>query len=161
MLHPFIEIKTIPSSSTLLIYSQSEMTILLTGGAGRTSTAVAKRLHEAKIPFVVLSRTGSAPEPFTGCRFDWNDQDTYGIPFSKANDVDAVYIVVPITVVDENATPVTDFIDFAKARGVKRFVALTSSNALPGKRIMGVVHDHLMSLGVDWTVLRPTWYMGA
>lgn len=136
------------------------MTILLTGGTGRTATAVARRLSEAGIPFLVLPRSSSSSTPFESCRFDWDDETTFNIPFSKAAAIDAVYIVVPITVVDDQAKPITAFIDFARRKGVKRFVALSMSNAEPGKRIMGAVHAHLKSSGSEYAVLRPTWYMG-
>ncbi len=136
------------------------MTILLTGGGGRTSNAIAQKLHEAKTSFLILSRTGSAASPFRACKFDWNDEATYALPFSRATDISAVYIVVPMTMTDEKAEPVIAFIQYAKTKGVKRFVALSASNAPPGQRVMGVVHDRLASLDVNYTVLRPTWYMG-
>lgn len=136
------------------------MTILLTGGAGRTSGAVAQLLNEAKVPFLVASRTGAAPSPFKGCLFDFNDKSTYGNPFAQAADIVALYIVVPVTVIDEKCEPVTAFVDFAKEKGVKRFVLLSASNVEPGQRMMGVVQQHLKSLGVDYSVIQPTWYMG-
>ena len=136
------------------------MTILLTGGNGRTSSAIARRLNDAKVPFVVLSRSGTAPAPFKACGFDWCDENTYSTPFSQAIAIDALYIVVPIINMDDPASPIIRFIDFAKAKGVKRFVLLSASNVEPGRRIMGDVHQHLISANVDHVVLRPTWYMG-
>jgi len=136
------------------------MTILLTGGNGRTGSSVARRLHDAQIPFLVLSRSGSAPAPYKACRFDWHDQSTYEIPFSQGSDVKAIYIVLGIAVIDDKAQPVRDFIDFALAKGVRRFVALSMSNAELGERVTGAVHQYLTELPVEYVVLRPTWYMG-
>ncbi|KEF56701.1 uncharacterized protein A1O9_06890 [Exophiala aquamarina CBS 119918] len=135
------------------------MTILLTGGNGRTGSSIARRLHNAKIPFLVLSRSGSAPTPYKGCRFDWHDKATYGIPFSQSSDVKAVYLVLGLAVTDLNAQPVRDFIDFARMKGVARFVALSMSNAELGERVTGAVHQYLTELPVDYVVLRPTWFM--
>lgn len=136
------------------------MTILLTGGAGRTSSAITQRLHQANVPFLILSRSGSAPAPFQGCRFDWGDKSTYEIPFTQASHIDALYIVVPVVPLSETAEPINAFIDFAKAKGVPRFVLLSASNVEPGRWIMGDVHQHLASLQVAYVALRPTWFMG-
>lgn len=136
------------------------MTILLTGGNGRTGSAIARRLHDAKIPFLVLSRSASAPAPYAGCRFDWNDKSTYEIPFSQSPNVGAVYIVLGLAVIDAKAQAARDFIDFARSKGVKRFVALSMSNAPPGERVTGAVHQYLSELPVEYVALRPTWYMG-
>lgn len=139
----------------------ADMTILVTGGSGRTSSAVAKRLHAANIPFLVLSRSGTAPAPFDACRFDFYDESTFETPFAKASDIDAIYVVVPTIVSDTVDQPVNAFIDFARAKGVKRFVVLTASNYDPPTRIAGAVHQHLMDVGdVEYAVMRPTWYMG-
>lgn len=137
------------------------MTILLTGGNGRTGSSVARRLHEAKIPFLVLSRSGSAPAPYAGCRFDLHDKSTYAIPFTQSSEVKAIYIVLGLAVTDAKAQPVRDFIDFARGKGVKRFVALSMSNANLGERVTGAVHQYLTELPVEYVALRPTtWFMG-
>jgi festuclavine dehydrogenase len=136
------------------------MTILLTGGNGRTGSSIARRLHEAKIPFLVLSRSGSAPAPYAACRFDWHDKSTYEIPFSQSPEVKAIYLVLGLAVIDAKAQPVLDFIDFARGKGVTRFVALSMSNAELGERVTGAVHQYLTELPVEYVVLRPTWFMG-
>ncbi|KAG5979910.1 hypothetical protein E4U55_004633 [Claviceps digitariae] len=59
------------------------------------------------------------------------------------------------------ASPVIKFIDFASARGVKRFVLLSASIIEEGGPAMGMIHAHLDLLeSVSYTVLRPTWFMG-
>ncbi|KAJ9603285.1 hypothetical protein H2200_012063 [Cladophialophora chaetospira] len=140
------------------------MTILVTGGTGRTGGAVARRLHEANFPYLVLTRSGTASAPYeaNACRFDFLDPGTFGIPFDTAKTpVSAIYVVVPMAVSDEIAKPVTDFIDFAKGKGVKRFVLLSSNVYEPGTRICGAVHQHLIDLGgdVEFCAIRPTWFM--
>lgn len=136
------------------------MSILLTGGSGRTASYIAKRLHEEEAPFLVLSRSGSAPAPYEGSRFDWNDKSTYQIPFTQAPHVKAIYIVLSTAVTDPKAQAARDFIDFACAKGVNRFVTLSMSNAEIGQRVTGAVHEYLTQCSVTYVALRPTWYMG-
>ena len=53
------------------------------------------------------------------------------------------------------------FIDVAVEKGVRRFVLLSASVLDVGDGpMMGQVSKYLSSLGVDWAVLRPTWFMG-
>lgn len=136
------------------------MTILLTGGTGRTGSAIAQRLHQAKIPFLILSRSGAAPAPYEGCRFDWADKSTFEIPFAQSPNVEAIYLVLSLGVIDPKAQAARDFIDFARGKGVKRFVMLSMSNADVGERVTGAVHEYLLELPVEYVILRPTWYMG-
>jgi len=53
-----------------------------------------------------------------------------------------------------------DFIDFAIQKGVKRMVLLSASTFEAGGMAMGEVHAYLKGLdGIEWAVLRPTWFM--
>jgi hypothetical protein len=141
------------------------MTILVTGGTGRTGGAVARRLHEANVPFLILTRSGKLPAPYeaNGCRFDFLDPSTFDIPFTTAKDtIQAIYLVVPMAISDDIAKPVNDFVDFSRRKGVRRFVLLSSNVFEPGERIVGAVHQHLLDLSddVEYAIMRPTWYMG-
>ena len=141
------------------------MTILVTGGTGRTGGAVAQHLHDAGYPFLILTRSVKLPPPYEAhaCRFDFLDPSTFHNPFNAAKDsIEAVYLAVPMTVSDEIAKPVTDFIDFARHKGVKRFVLLSSNVYKPPTRIAGAVHQYLMDCGGDleYAIIRPTWFMG-
>ena len=143
----------------------NNMTILVTGGTGRTGGAVAHRLHESNVPFLILTRSGNVPSPYANhaCRFDFLDPTTFENPFSTAKDtVKAIYIVVPLTLSDDIATPVIEFIDFAARKGVKRFVLLSSNTYEPPTRICGAVHQHLMDHkgDIEYAIVRPTWFMG-
>ncbi|KAI5891577.1 NAD(P)-binding protein [Schizophyllum commune H4-8] len=113
-------------------------TILLTGGNGKTSSRVAKQLHDAGIPFLMTSRSPPAAPKFPTIRFDWLDDTTWEAPFQHSSgQISAVYLVSPP--VTDPLPPMSRFIDFARARGVRRFVLLTSRAA--------------------YCVLRPTWFM--
>jgi festuclavine dehydrogenase len=52
-------------------------------------------------------------------------------------------------------------IDLAVEKGVQRFVLLSGSvlDVADGP-MMGKVSKHISSLGVEWAILRPTWFMG-
>ncbi|KAF8970137.1 hypothetical protein BDZ97DRAFT_2055434 [Flammula alnicola] len=132
------------------------MTTLITGGTGKTGLALAKLLHAAKHPILLTSRAGKAPEPFKAVKFDWLDKTTYEIPFNADPKIDRVYIAVPP--IFDMLSYVGPFIDLAVSKGVKRFVLLTGSQDEPGDGPLGKVHQHLLDIGVDYTVLRPTWF---
>jgi festuclavine dehydrogenase len=51
--------------------------------------------------------------------------------------------------------------DLAVEKGVQRFVLLSGSVLDVGDGpMMGKVSKHISSLGVEWAILRPTWFMG-
>lgn len=148
------------------------MAILVLGGRGKTSRRLASLLDAANVPFLLASRTISPDVPYNQVQFDWLDPETYDTPFSWASSssflgeaeadstpISAVYLVVPPVM--DMVPPMTSFIDFARARGVRRFVVLSASVLEQGGPAMGAVHGYLASLeDVEFVVLRPTWFMG-
>lgn len=127
------------------------MTILLLGGTGRTSTQIAGLLDRASIAYILASRSSKE------CNFDWLDESTYNNPFSKNAGITSVYLIAPA--VTDIFTPMKKFIDLAKHNGVTRFVLLSSSALEAGGPAHGKVHEYLVGLGVEYAVLRPTWFM--
>jgi len=127
------------------------MTILLLGGTGRTSTQIAGLLDRASIAYILASRSSKE------CKFDWLDESTYDNPFSKNAGITSVYLIAPA--VTDIFTPMKKFIDLAKHNGVTRFVLLSSSALEAGGPAHGKVHEYLVGLGVEYAVLRPTWFM--
>ena len=88
------------------------------------------------------------------------DDKTFENPFMTDPNIDRVYLIVP-SVMGQLST-VKPFIDLAISKGVKRFVLLTASLAEIGSPIlelMGKVHEYLVNIKVDYTVLRPTWFI--
>ncbi|KAF1817240.1 NAD(P)-binding protein [Eremomyces bilateralis CBS 781.70] len=134
------------------------MTILLIGGTGKTTTRVAKLLSAANQPFHLTSRRGpdAAPHGYPAIKFDWTDETTWAKPFEKG-DIDAVYMMEPG--VSQPWVPMIKFVDFARDKGVKRFVLCTGSSAQFGQDGMGRVWEHYVNTGVDYCVLRPSWFM--
>ncbi|KAI9743498.1 MAG: hypothetical protein M1818_002811 [Claussenomyces sp. TS43310] len=140
------------------------MAILLTGGTGKTSIRLARFLQEAKIPFLLASRKAetAAPSGMRATKFDWLNASTFEKPFQHAfpngERIAALYLVAPE--VSDPAPSMTAFIDHAAtAHGVKRFVLLAGSSAELGGAGVGKVWQHLVDLGVEYCVLRPTWFM--
>lgn len=141
------------------------MAILVTGGAGKTSSHLARYLQDAKIPFLLASRRGEAgaPSGMYAAKFDWLDSSTYDNPFQHESldgkSISAVYLIAP-----EVADPVSSmnaFIDHAvKKHGVKRFVLLGGSSLELGGPYLGQVWSHLIDSGLEYCVLRATWFMG-
>ena len=136
------------------------MTILLTGGTGKTSTHIANLLKERGKSFILASRSGSAPDgyPSSGCRFDWLDESTFEAPFKLASDIDTIYMVAP-TALDLLAA-MKPFTEYAIAKGVRRYVLLTSCRTTLGGPHHGKVYEYLAGRGVDYAILKPTWFMG-
>ena len=135
------------------------MTILLTGGTGKTSTRVAARLSAANKPFLLASRRGpdTAPSGYPAVKFDWTDDSTWSRLFDNGA-IEAVYMMDPQ--VSQPWLPLIRFVDFAKGKGVKRFVLCAGTSAVLGKDGNGRVWEHFLQTGVDFCVLRPTWFMG-
>lgn len=133
------------------------MTILLTGGNGKTGLKIASLLYNAGIPILVASRSGEAPAPYQAVKFDWLDESTYDACF-EGTGVDKIYLVPP-PVATDIFEPMRKFIDLAITKGVKRFVFLSGSPWDENSSMSGVVHKYLTNLGVDYCILRPTWFM--
>ena len=140
------------------------MTILLLGGRGKTASRIASLIHAANLPFLVASRSTSPTSPYHQAYFDWTKEDSYESPFIKASTegmapISTVYLVPPPMI--DLAPPIIHFVDFARQRGVKRFVLLSDSTVGKGGPTTGQVHEYLDSLkGIEYAVLRPTWFMG-
>lgn len=134
------------------------MATLITGGTGKTGLALAKLLHRAGHPVLIASRSGKAPEPFKAVEFDWLDPTTFKNPFQGNAAIDKLYIVAPS--VFDAIRHVKPFLELAVSQGVKRFVAVTSTQSEPGDVPLGTIHQFLLDLKVDYTILRPTWFIG-
>ena len=137
------------------------MTILVTGSTGKTSSRLTDLLVKSGYEVLIASRSGKAGQPQPGVAFDWKDPSTHNNPFTspqaQKSPITAIYIVAPdATNVIE---PMTKFLDFAKDKGVKRFVLLSASMIDADGPLLGPVHKHILTMGVEWAVLRPTWFM--
>lgn len=142
------------------------MTILITGSSGKTARRVADILRSRDHEILIASRSGQdvgVGLMSAGVRFDWTEPSTFVFPYAHAlaqrNPITAIYLVTQ----PGNMDPISimkPFIDVAREHGVKRFVLLSAireDETTPGT---GQVHKYLKEIGVEWAVLRPTWFMG-
>ena len=132
------------------------MTILVTGGTGKTGLVLSRLLKEANQSLLIASRSGTAPSPYKAVKFDWFDDKTFENPFNADSSIDRVYLVLPS--VPDRPTKAKQFIDLAISKGVKRFVLLSATQESPA---IAEVHKYLLEIKIDYAVLRPTWFMGA
>lgn len=138
------------------------MSILLTGGTGQTSSRVARSLQSANKKVIIASRKPSSEPTATSrsVKFDWLDSSTYENPFNTdLGHVESAYLVPPEFTSDiiESMKP---FIDFAIGKGVKRFALISASSLEAGGPYAAKVHEYLINSGVDYFVVRPTWFYG-
>ncbi|KAF2475504.1 NAD(P)-binding protein [Lindgomyces ingoldianus] len=135
------------------------MAILVTGSTGKTSLRLAQLLKAAGVPYVLATRraVSELPESFLTTKLDWFDKSTFSNPFKQA-EISAVYLVPPETM--EPAPHMNTFIDLAVQQyGVKKFVLCGGTSAQKGGMYVGKVWSHLEELGVEFAILRPTWFM--
>lgn len=139
------------------------MTTLITGGGSQIGLRLFELLSEAGKPAIFASRSGARiPASASSVKFDWADPTTFEAPFTLGQQIDYVYILGPQ--VHEPLALVKPFIDLAVTKGVKRFVVLSGSNTNaergPESSNMGTVHTYVHDQGLDYVVLRPTWFTG-
>lgn len=135
-------------------------TILLLGGTGKVASRIAPLLSSNGNQVLVASRSGASPQLANsrGVKFDWFDPSTFPSAF-EISPVAAVFLVTPTTLYPLSI--MKPFIDLAISEGVKRFVLLSSSlNDIGDEALMGKVSEYLVSLNVDYAILRPSWFMG-
>jgi uncharacterized protein YbjT (DUF2867 family) len=118
------------------------MTILLIGGTGKTGRRVAAALDALGVANRPVSRHTAIP-------FDWTDESTWA---PALDGVTAVYLVPLGTNLDD--TEVTAFVPRAVAAGARRIVALSARGLTSEDGRERAVRES----GVDWTILRPTWF---
>lgn len=139
---------------------QLRSTVLLIGGTGKVASRVAPLLSANGNQVLVASRSGTSPQLANtqGIKFDWLDSATFATPFDN-NSVTSVFMICPTTLYP---LPVMKpFIELAISKGVKRFVLLASTAIAPGDEIMmGKVAEYIISLNVEYAILRPSWFMG-
>ncbi|GAB3720181.1 Rossmann-fold NAD(P)-binding domain-containing protein [Nocardiopsis oceani] len=126
------------------------MTILITGGTGKTGRPLAETLRARGEDVRVASRR---PGP-DGVRFDWADPGTYARALAGA---EALYLVPPPLALDP--MPVAGpFLTAARTAGVRRVVLLDSLAELRGTPGAAELNDAVRSFP-EWSVLLPSGFM--
>ncbi|TDD08618.1 ergot alkaloid biosynthesis protein [Saccharopolyspora terrae] len=129
------------------------MTVLVTGGTGKTGTALVELLRADDVPVRVASRNPVIGDP-SSIRFDWHDPATHA---PALRGVDSVFLVAPVNSVDPMPL-VAPFLAEAKRLGVARVVLLGSAIVLPNAPSALEMADAVRAQP-GWVVLRASAFM--
>jgi uncharacterized protein YbjT (DUF2867 family) len=122
------------------------MTILVTGGTGKTGRRIADRLTSLDLPVRVGSRSAVPP-------FDWADPATWA---PALRDVESVYIsYYPDLAFPGAFETVAAFTGLAVGSGVGRLVLLSGR----GEPLAEASERTVRESGADWTIVRCGWFM--
>lgn len=127
--------------------------VLITGGTGKTGSALTELLRTSGVPVRVASRTPSADAP-DAVRFDWHDPATHP---AALHGMDRVYLVPPVDTTDPMPL-VEPFLAEAERLGVRRVVLLGSAIVLPDAPGALELAAHVRGR-FGWVVLRPSGFM--
>ena len=123
----------------------SHETILILGATGKTGRRIVERLQATEVP-VRLGSRGANPA------FDWEDRSTWA---AALDGVQAVYISFqPDLAVPGAVETVQAFTDQAVRSGVRKLVLLSGRGEVEAEQAECVVQNS----GVDWTILRASWF---
>jgi len=138
--------------------------ILLTGVTGKTGGAAANALLEMGIPFRALVRDAekAAALAAAGVELVVGDAGDPDIVRQALEGCDKAALILPNS--QEQEAMEIQFIDLAKAAGVKHVVKLSSFEARPDATspipsLHYRVEQHLKASGLDWTMIRPNFFM--
>jgi len=125
--------------------NSSQSTFLILGATGKTGRRIAQRL-EAGGQSVRLGSRGATPP------FDWDDRSTWA---AALDGVEAAYICFqPDLAVPGALATIQAFTDQAVASGVGKLVLLSGRGEIEAEQAEQVVQNS----GVDWTILRASWF---
>lgn len=120
-------------------------TILILGATGKTGRRIAQRLQAAGRPVRLGSRAASPA-------FDWEDRSTWA---AALEGIYAVYLSFqPDLAVPGALETVRAFTDQAINSGVRKLVLLSGRGEVEAEQAEQVVQ----ASGVDWTILRASWF---
>src|SRR5215203_5234110 len=123
-----------------------QMRTLVLGGTGKTGRRVAQRLKARGVPTRIGSRSGEPP-------FDWEDRVTWE---PVLRDVGSAYVTYyPDLAVPGSVEAVRSFAELAMENGIGRLVLLSGRGEPEAERAERVVQE----AGLQWTILRSTWFM--
>ncbi|SCL71016.1 Uncharacterized conserved protein YbjT, contains NAD(P)-binding and DUF2867 domains [Micromonospora peucetia] len=129
--------------------TDTNLTVLVLGGTGRTGSRVAARLVARGLSVRLGSRSAEIP-------FDWADRSTW--PAVVAG-VDAVYLSYqPDLAVPGAVEVVESFTRLAVASGVRRVVLLSGRGEPEAERAEKAVRHAVEAAGGRWTVVRASWF---
>jgi uncharacterized protein YbjT (DUF2867 family) len=123
----------------------TQETLLILGATGKTGRRITERLQAAGLPVRLGSRAATPA-------FDWEDRTTWA---AALDGIHAVYISYqPDLAVPGALETVQAFTDLAVKSGVGKLVLLSGRGEVEAEQAERVVQNS----GVDWTILRASWF---
>ena len=123
----------------------TEKKILVIGGNGKTGRKVAEGLVRNGKSIRIGSRNENPP-------FDWEKPETWENTLAG---IDSVYITYqPDLAVPGARKSIEEFTSLAVKSGVKKMVLLS----VKGEKEAELCEQEVMNSGVDWTVVRASWF---
>ncbi|KAB0494116.1 NAD(P)H-binding protein [Pseudomonas vancouverensis] len=123
----------------------TEQTYLILGATGKTGSRITQRLKTAGYNVREGSRNAVPP-------FDWEDQSTWSAALDGAQSVYIAY--QPDLAVPGAVETIQAFTRQAVASGVSKLVLLSGRGEEEAQQAELVVQNS----GVDWTILRASWF---
>lgn len=125
--------------------TSSQSTILILGATGKTGRRIVQRLEAGGQTVRLGSREATPP-------FDWEDRSTWA---AALDGVHAAYICFqPDLAVPGALETIQAFTDQAVENGVGKLVLLSGRGEVEAQQAERVVQTS----GVDWTILRASWF---
>ena len=125
--------------------SSTATPILVLGATGKTGRRVAARLEAMELPIRRGSRSATPA-------FDWNQRSSWD---ACLDGMASVYINYPSDLpIPGSSDTIAAFVNKAKAHGVRHLVLL-SGRGEPEARVW---EDIVKESGVDWTIVRSSWF---
>ena len=119
--------------------------ILLLGGKGKTGKKIADRLSRLGQSYRYSSRQGQP-------RFEWEDQSTWRAVLKNSNSVYIAY--QPDLAAPGAVQKIDELTKLAVSEGVTKLVLLSGRGEKEAEDCEKIV----MSTGIDWTILRCSWF---
>jgi uncharacterized protein YbjT (DUF2867 family) len=135
---------TVYGASAFMVPMESDL-ILVIGGTGKTGRRVADRVHRLGRAVRIGSRRADPP-------FDWNDRSTWP---PAVDGVGSAYVsYYPDLTFPGAVDTIGEFARSAAAGGVRHLVLLSGRGEEEARRAEDAVRD----AGVDWTIIRASWF---
>jgi len=119
---------------------------LVIGATGKTGRRVAEKLREKGLSVRAVSRS-------TKIAFDWNNQSGWAAALESVTQAYVTY--QPDLALPGAVDAIRAFLMAAKTAGVKHVVLLSGR----GEEEAEAAEQVLQTSGLDWTVLRASWFM--
>ncbi len=138
--------------------------ILITGVTGKVGGELAQQLIDADIPFSAVVRNRDKAQALIDADADVVVGDLEDRDFLKAAMAGIEKAVLIMPNVENQLEIEKQFVDVAKECGVQHIVYLSSLESVPESTnpitsIHVATEDHIRASGLDWTMIRPAFFM--